>query len=285
MAIQMTALIVSVSLLIVPVGTRCQTDSAADRTHLETAQELDARLTVNQRQQFEAAKRARQANDNQEALIVFKVLLQEVPNDALLMKFTSDAAIEAGDSAYAYALLRPLVQANFEDWQAVSMVARAAAETGDKQTRDAAMLNMTMLRQHGLSLPQYPVERLMAGQDVMTVTCVLIPSPPYRPYYIGRVADAKGQIFMRVTLESSDDDQNSFAKDHSKEAAAGVRIFTLYAYRETGLNQAGQHTQSHFTYKFFTGLPSYDKVREEFLNVANGKAQSISSRTGLIVPQ
>jgi hypothetical protein len=37
-----------------------------------------------------------------------------------------------------------------------------------------------------------------------------------------------------------------FAKQHLKEAAAGAREFTLDAYRETGLNQAGQRTQTHF---------------------------------------
>jgi hypothetical protein len=65
----------------------------------------------------------------------------------------------------------------------------------------------------------------------------------------------------------------------------GLREFTLDAYQETGLNQSGQRTQTHYTYKFFVGQPSYDAVREEFLNVANGKTPPISSRTGLVVPK
>jgi tetratricopeptide (TPR) repeat protein len=283
MATPIHAFVLVAFLLISPIQSVCQA-SARTEARVETAKDLDARLTASQRQQFEAAKKARQAGRNQEALAGFKILLQEVPGDSLLEKYAGDAAIEVGDSAYAADLLRPVVQTNFEDWQAVSMLARAAAESGDKQTRDAAMVNMTMLRQHGLNLPQYVLERIATGQNVMTIACFLIPAAPYKASYVGRVADAKGLIFLRVALESSDTDQLLFAKEHPKEAAAGLRQFTLDAYQETGLNSAGQRTQSHFTYKFFTGQPPYDAVREEFLNVANGKTKPISSRTGLIVP-
>jgi hypothetical protein len=112
-----------------------------------------------------------------------------------------------------------------------------------------------------------------------------VPLGLYKVYYVGQVANATGVTFLRITLESSDADQMLFAKEHAKEAAAGLRDFTLDAYQDTGLNQAGQRTQTHFTYKFFIGQPSYDTVREEFLNVANGKTAPVSSRTGLIVPE
>jgi hypothetical protein len=110
------------------------------------------------------------------ALADFKALLQDLPGDSLLMKWTSDAALEMGDSAYALGVLKPLVLANFEDWQAVSMLARAAAESGDTRTRDAAMVNMVMLQQHGLTPPhmtQYVVERMKVGENVMTVRIFL----------------------------------------------------------------------------------------------------------------
>ena len=147
------------------------------------------------------------------------------------------------------------------------------------------MINMAILRQHGLNLPQYTVERLAAGQNVLTIRCFLIPFGLYKASYIGRVSEPKGFNFLTISLESSDADQLQFAKQHAKEAAAGLRVFTLDAYRETGLNQAGQRTQTHLTYKFFSGRPPYDTVREEFLNVANEKISPASSRTGFIVPQ
>ena len=250
MSLQIAALFVGASLLVAPMRVVSQ-ENTATAPHTETENELDARLTLGQRQQFDAAKKAQQATHYEEALAGFKALLQAFPGDSLLTKWTSDAAIEMGNSAYAASLLKPLVQQNFEDWQAVSMLARAAAESGDRQTRDAAMFNMAMLRQHGLNLPQYTVERLAVGQNAMTVRCFLIPFGPYKAYYIGRVTDPKGFNFLTISLESSDADQLQFAKEHAQEAAAGVRVFTLDAYRETGLNPAGQRTQSHFTYKFF----------------------------------
>jgi hypothetical protein len=284
MALHISALVLTPYLLVAPIRADCQANAAAS-THVETGEELDARLTAAQRQQFDAAKKAHLGQQYAEAFAGFKVLLQDLPGDSLITKYASDAALQMGDSAYALGVLKPLVLANFEDWQAVAMLARAAAESGDRQTRDAAMMNMAMLRQHGLTLTQYVLERVKVGENVMTIRCYLVPWGPYKIYYVGNVADAKGVTFLHISLESSDGDQALFAKEHAKEAAAGLRSFTLDAYRETGLNQAGQRTQTHFTYKFFIGQPPYDTVREEFLNVANGKASPISSRTGLIVPQ
>jgi len=287
MVLYFSALVVSVSLLVAPIQAACQVNTATG-THVEMEQELDARLTAAQRQQFDAAKKAQLAEQYAEASAGFKALLQDLPGDSLLTKWASDAALDMGDSAYALGMLKPLVQANFQDWQAVSMLARAAAESGDKQTRDAAMMNMEMLRQHGMTPPnmtQYVLERMKVGGNVMTFRCSLVPWGPYKAYYVGQVADAKGATFLLISLESSDADQVVFAKQHAKEAAAGFREFTLDAYRETGLNQAGQRTQTHSTYKYYMGQPPYDVVREEFLNIANGKTSPVSSRTGLIVPQ
>jgi hypothetical protein len=284
MALKIAVLVLTALLLLAPIQLASQA-SASAAAHIETESELDARLSQVQKQQFDAAKKALQARKYREALAGFKALLNEFPGDSLLTKWTSDSAIESGDSAFAAGLLKPLVQTNFEDWQAVTMLARAAAESGDRQTRDAAMINMTLLRQHGLNLPQYTLERLVVGENTMTIQCFLAPAGPYKAYYIGRVADPKGSVFLRISLESSDADQIQYAKEHAKEAAAGLREFTLDAYRETGLNADGQRTQTHFTYKFFTGQPPYDTVREEFLNVANGKTSPISSRAGLIVPK
>lgn len=283
MAFHISTLVVIASFLVTPIRANCQAD-AATTPHIETEAELDARLTLAQKQQFDAAKKAQMANQYAEAFAGFKGLLQDLPEDSLLAKWASDAALEMGDSAYALGVLKPIVMANFEDWQAISMLARAAAESGDKQTRDAAMMNLAMLRQHGLTMTQYTLERVKVGENVMTIRCFLVPFGPYKVYYVGNVADPKGVTFLHISLESSDADQMMFAKQHAKEAAAGIREFTLDAYQETGLNQAGQRTQTHFTYKFFAGQPPYDTVREEFLNVADGKAKPISSRTGLIVP-
>ena len=113
-------------------------------------------------------------------------------------------------------------------------------------------------------MTQYVLERMKVGENVMTIRCFLVPAEPYKVYYVGHVADVKGVIFLDISLESSDADQVLFAKQHAKEAAAGLRDFTLDAYRETGLNQAGQRTQTHFTYKFFVGQPPMTRCARNF---------------------
>jgi hypothetical protein len=68
-----------------------------------------------------------------------------------------------------------------------------------------------------------------------------------------------------------------FAKQHLKEAAAGAREFTLDAYRETGLNQAGQRTQTHFTYLgFVLGTIGKGVLEKAFLN----SVKAIEGRNG-----
>jgi predicted Zn-dependent protease len=152
MALHISALVLTAYLLVAPIQADCQAN-AETATHVETGEELDARLSAAQRQQFDAAKKALLAQQYAEALAGFKVLLQDLPGDSPLKKYASDAALQMGDSTYALGVLKPLVLANFEDWQAVAMLAWAAAESGDRQTRDAAMMNMAMLRQHGLTPP------------------------------------------------------------------------------------------------------------------------------------
>jgi predicted Zn-dependent protease len=186
MALRICALVVTVSLSVAPIRTDCQAN-VATATHVETGDELDARLTATQRQQFDAAKKAQLARQYAEASAGFKALLQDLPGDSLLTKWASDAALDMGDSAYALGVLKPLVLANFEDWQAVAMLARAAAEQGDRQTRDAAMMNIVMLRQHGLAPPnmtQYVLERMKVGENVLTIWCSLVPAGPYKVYYV-----------------------------------------------------------------------------------------------------
>lgn len=56
------------------------------------------------------------------------------------------------------------------------------------------------------------------------------------------------------------------------------------AYHDTGLNSAGKRTQTHYTFQFFVGQPSYDIVRDGFVAIASGSAKPVSSRSGLVVP-
>ena len=133
-------------------------------------------------------------------------------------------------------------------------------------------------------MQQYTLEQVKAGDNTLLIRTSLEPWGYYKVYDLGQVVDKNGKVFLRITLESNDADQVEFAQKHPKEASAGLREFSLDAYAETGLNSQGQRTQTHYTFKFFVGQPPYETVREEFLNIANGKSKPLSSRTGLVVP-
>lgn len=260
---------------------------ASPASKIESTQDLTARLTEQQKAQFDDATKAFGAQHYTDALVIFKLLLGQLPGDSVLSKFSSEAALDAGDASYALKTVGPLAQANPNDWQAVALVTRACAESGGTTCRDSGIANMLDLYRRGVvpkQMQQYVVERLKSGANTLLIRTSLEPWGYYHVYDLGQVMDREGNIFLRITIESSDGDQALFAKENPKEAAAGLRSFSLDAYRETGLNSSGQRTQTHYTFKFFTGQPPYQTVREEFIKVASGESTAISSRSNLVVP-
>lgn len=267
-------------------ATYAQTAPAAAAHQRETTQDLIAKLTPQQKQHFDEAGKAYNEARFADSLALHQLLLKDFPGDPILLKFASEDALNSGDVAFAMKALKPLAQADPDDWQAAAMLTRACAESGDTPCRDAGIVHMLDLHQRGItppSLQQYVVESVKVGENTMAISTSLVRWGYYKVSAIGRVTDSAGKRFLSITLESNDFDQPGFAKTHPDEAAKGVRSFSLDAYRETGLNDKGQRTQTHFTYKFFEGQPSYATIREEFLNVANGKTSPVSSTSGLIV--
>lgn len=245
-----------------------------------------AHLNPQQKQQFDETAKAHQEQKYAEELAGLRVLLKDFPTDPILLKFASESALSAGETSFALNALKPIAQADPDDWQAAVLLTRACAESGDTACRDAGIAHMLDLHQRGITPPrlrEYIVERVKAGTNTLEIKTSLVPWGYYKVYALGQVTDGGGKLFLSITLESNDMDQPLFAKDHPEEAAKGLREFSLDAYRETGLNSQGQRTQTHFTYKFFTGQPSYATIREEFLKIVNGQSNPISSHSGLIV--
>jgi hypothetical protein len=272
--------------LCAPIRLCAQPAPANPAVHMETIQDLLARLTPEQKQRFDDAVKAQREGRYADALGLFKGLQKDLPGDSIITKFAADNALQVGDTPFALAQLKPIAEANPTDWQAAAMLTRAYAESGDKANRDAGMAHMLELRKRGLTPPnwqKYPLERVKVGDNTMVIQTSLEPWGYYHIYDFGQVSDSKGQIFLQITLESNDFDQPLFAKRYPKEAAQGLRQFSLDAYRDTGVNSSGQKTQTHYTYQFFVGQPSYDTVREWFINVAAGKANAMSSRDNLVV--
>lgn len=254
---------------------------------LETVQDLVAKFTPAQKQQFDAAIQAHRAHQYGDELANLKALLAQLPNDSVLAKFAAEAALNTGQAGFALATVKPVAQANPNDWQAAALLARACAESGDTSCRDSSMEHMRDLHAKEIIPPnvhEYKVEQVKVGDNLLAIYASLEPWGNYRIYNTGDVSDISGKHFLTITLESSDLDQGLFAKEHPKEAKQGLRQFSLDAYRDTGMNSDGKRIQTHYTFQFFTGQPSYEAIRVAFMAIANGKRQAISSRTGLVVP-
>ena len=246
-----------------------------------------AKFTPAQKQQFDVAVQAHKAQQYADELTALKTLLPQFPNDTVLPKFAAEAALNAGQASFALATIKPVAQADPNDWQATAILVRACAESGDTSCRDSGMEHMRDLHQKGVipaNMREYKVEQVKVGDNQLGIFTSLEPWGYYKVYNTGDVSDASGQRLLTITLESSDADQELFAQEHPKEAKQGLREFTLDGYRETGLNSAGKRTQTHYTYQFFTGQPTYTEIREAFIAIAGGKRHALSSRSGLIVP-
>jgi hypothetical protein len=258
---------------------------AGPATPVETQKALVARLTAPQKQQFDDAGKAFSAAHFADALVVYKLLLKDLPGDPVLSKFAGEAALDIGDTTFALATLKPIAQSNPDDWQAVALLTRAYAESGDKAGRDAGIAQMLDLHKRGITPPgtrQFIVERTKVGDHVVLIFVSLAPWGSYHAYNYAQIFDPGGHLALRATIESDDADQSTFAKQHPTEAAAGVRGFSLDGYQDNGKNSDGQRVETHFTFKFFIGQPTYDIVRNEFLSIVTGQTKPISSRVNVL---
>jgi hypothetical protein len=252
---------------------------------MESIQDVVNKFTPQQKQQFDDAVKASDANRYSDAFATYKQLLTQLQGDVVLSKFAAEAALNASDTTFALTTLKPVALADPDDWQAATLLARACAESGDTTCRDSQMVHVLDLHRRGITPPrlqQYTVEHIKAGENTLVIWASLEPWGYYKVYNLGQLIDPQGRIFFRISLESNDADQPLFASQHPKEASNGARSFSLDAYRETGLNSSGQRTQTHYTYKFFAGQPSYQTIRNDFIQIANEKSTPISSRNNLV---
>ena len=260
---------------------------AKSPAQMESTQDLITKLNPQQKQIFDGAVQAFSVRRYSDALAKFKALLDELPSEVILSKFACESALNSGDRAFAVSVLKPIATTDSIDWQAVALLTRACAESGDTACRDRGMARMLDLHRQGITpngMKNYTLEHVTVGDKMLEIKTSIEPWGYYRVYELGKVSNAQGDVFLQITLESADAEQPLFAKEHPKEAADGQRGFSLDAYLDTGRNSSGQLTQTHYTYSFFVGQPAYDKVREEFIKIASGKATALSSRSNLIVP-
>jgi tetratricopeptide (TPR) repeat protein len=278
-------LLTAVCLLAVPAAK----EQAAPPTNggaRESAADFSAKLNPDQKQVFLEAGNAYREKRYSDALALQNKLLKDFPDDPILLKFASEAAIQSGDAKFAASALKPIAQSDPDDWQAAALLVRACAESGDVACRDAQIARLSDMHDRNVLPPrmrEFAVEKIKVGEKTLLINLSVVPWGYYKVCAVGDVSDGAGKLLLTISLESNDFDQPGFAKEHPDEAAKGVRQYSLDAYEETGLNSSGQRTQTHYTYKFFTGQPNYATIRQEFMDVANGKSHPVSSRSGLVV--
>jgi hypothetical protein len=273
--------------LLFPVVNQAQANAATTTAQHETTQDLIARLNPDQKQRFDDASKAYGQHNYAESMALHQALLKDLPGDPILLKFLSEDQLESGDAASAMAALKPLAQADPDDWQAAALLTRACAEAGDKPCRDAQMAHMLDLHARGITPPrfqQYAVESVKVDDKNLLINTSLVPWGNYKIYAMARLTDSTGKLLLSITLESNDFDQPGFAKEHPEDAAKGVRRFSIDTYTETGTDSAGNRTQTQGLYKFIDGQPSYEAIRGEFLKIAAGQGAPIAGRTNLKVP-
>jgi Tetratricopeptide repeat len=253
--------------------------------HIESQQELTDRLSPTQKQQYDDANKSFNAQDYATALSIYRLMLKELPGDPILSKFASEAALNTGDTTFALEVIKPVAQSNPDDWQAAALLTRACAEYGDKTCRDSGITHMLDLHKRSIipsHTQQYVIERVTTSGKSLIIYSSLEPWGHYQVYNYAQMFDESGHLQLRLTIESDDTDQAFFAQQHAKEAAAGLRSFSLDGYQDSGLNDKKQRTETHYTFKFFVGQPNYETVRDAFVNIANGQTKPVSSRVNVL---
>jgi len=235
-----------------------------------------ADLTPDEHTRFAAASKSFSASQFAEALPVFKVLLQAHPDNLVLAKYASEAALDTGETLFASKTLLPIEAAHPDDWQATVLLTRLYAERGDKLNRDKEMDKMADFRKRGITpanMTQYIVEKdHLPNGKLMILWNSLVPWGNFKVVNYARVFDPDGKLLLRITVETSDIDQIGFAKEHPQEAAFGDRRYSIDTY-STGPTQAnGQHTETQALMGFLDKKPTYDEVRTRFLSIAQGQA-------------
>lgn len=242
-------------------------------------------LTPEQQLRFADANKAFSAAHWAEALEQFRALHNAVPANATITKFTAEADINTGQPAAAIDLLKPVLAADPNDVQALGISAHAFAQAHQAVQRDATLAQLQHLHDAGTTdLHQIVLERdtLPDGRAVLFFY-FFEPLGRFHIAMLARLYDAAGTQLQRLTLESGDFDQPGFAREHPAEAAKGERAYSLDGYVDHP-STLGAGTQTHTTFAFFVGKPTYNTFHDSVLAAVQGKLPPLSSTSGIQLP-
>jgi tetratricopeptide (TPR) repeat protein len=218
---------------------------------------------------------ALQANHPQQALDILTQVLAANPNDAAANLLAASAALDLYKGTQAVQFAERARQLDPANWKVHTTLVAAYAEAGDNAARDRERDTLHKLHDDpsapdamqtsGFLLDMFPVKqyRVEAVEYFKPVGKLHI-------YYRFVIRNAEGKRVWQIDAESNDFDQDSWAKAHPTEAAAGQRQFQL----------AGGDAEVHTDYRMFSGTPDYDAIRAQVTSVIESQTMPFPGEGG-----
>jgi hypothetical protein len=219
-----------------------------------------------------------------EAFREFNELHSQYPTDDKISEYLAESALNTGSTELAISLMEPIRKVSPERWQASALLARAYAESNRDAERDAEIANLKQLHDTKFApkiaqLQMFLLERRVLPNGSVRIWYGLEPWGKFNTYLFARIYDAQGVEIYHIALDSSDLDQTVWAKTHSKEAAAGERVFFLDGYSPTQKNPDGTSTFTQALLGTFDGKPAYNSTRDQILAIASDRTSPIATKT------
>jgi hypothetical protein len=272
-AAALTAGLLTASLTAQELTTRCDPPSGSL-----------ARLSRTQRKAFIESQDMFIAGRYADALAELRALLAQLPPNtpaqSAMAERTAEAALEAGDRAYAISLLKPMEERDGSDCLARMLLARAYAEKGQSAERDAEISALTALHKQAPKSPAGKLDMFLLERHTLKsggsvgIGYALRPWGPHNTHLRAEIFDASSKAILLIELDSDDGDQVYFKETHPELAAKGDRCYSLDAF---GPDRPPDGKIDHALIQFFDGAPTYDVVRGRILEIAerSDAAQSL----------
>jgi hypothetical protein len=233
-----------------------------------------AELSPADRALFDQAGKAFQQEEDSEANESYRKLLPHLNGGSALQiyvaKIASESAPNIGDKAFALDTLRPIAEANANDWQAASLLARYYAESGEKQLRDRMIARVVELHKRAADaqigkLQCILLERVDTATGKVLFFYSLEPWGRFNTCLMARIYSNSGEQTYRIAVESSDVDQ-AFIETKTP----GARRFSYDGYGPPQKHENGTTSYSQALLGFFDGTFDYDVQKAKILKLAEG---------------
>ena len=207
---------------------------------------------------------------------ILEEFLQTHPNhmDAVnAMLLLGKARVEMNNFDGAIDILSSLLKEEPKDWYAHTFLVRAYAGKGDWAKFDKEQRFIKAARDSNARGIDYGadgdiIEVLTSGGQQYVIKSYYKPVGPHHTRYVFLHIAADGNVTDLLTCDSDDGDQVAFKTEHPKDAASGMRRFSLDPWRVVNGNLVHDHML-----RFYDGEPKYEVLRADVIKVLTFYAQ------------